>query len=90
VELAAKYRFLTQQNFGLDGCSIPPYVPSKRLTECWRPACFLLATALDRKRLGSVVSIWGWGCGADALVTDNLQLGFEVFMRRRLCRAVRP
>jgi hypothetical protein len=95
VELAAKYRFLTQQNFGLDVAVFPRVFLPSVSTNLGEPhASFLLPLWLQ-KDWGSWSAFGGGGCelnrGGDSrdfcqvglAVTDqvktDLQLGFEIF-----------
>ena len=95
VELAAKYRFLTQQNFGLDVAVFPRmFLPSAAANVGDQHASFLLPVWLE-KDWGKWSAFGGGGCelnrGGDSknfceagLVVTNqirtdLQLGVEIF-----------
>ena len=95
VELAAKYRFLTQQNFGLDVAVFPRvFLPSASSNVGDQHASFLLPVWIE-KDWDKWSAFGGGGCEynrswnsqnfclAGAVltrqVTDKLQLGFEVF-----------
>jgi Putative MetA-pathway of phenol degradation len=95
VELAAKYRFLTQQNFGLDVAVFPRvFLPSASSNIGDQHASFLLPVWLE-KDWGKWSAYGGGGCelnrGGDSqnfcqagLVVTNqvrsdLQLGVEIF-----------
>lgn len=95
VELAAKYRFLTQQNFGLDVAVFPRLILPSVSTEIGEPhASFLLPLWLE-KDWGKWSAFGGGGCelnrGGDSqdfcevgLVVTNqvekdLQVGLEIF-----------
>lgn len=95
VELAAKYRFLTQQNFGLDVAIFPrAFLPSASPVVGEQHASFLFPLWLE-KDWGQWSAFGGGGCeinrGGDsedfclmgAVVTRQftakLQLGFEIF-----------
>lgn len=95
VELAAKYRFLTQQNFGLDVAVFPRlFLPSAASNVGDPHASFLLPVWVE-KDWDKWSAFGGGGCEynrswnsqnfclAGAVltrqVTDTLQLGFEVF-----------
>jgi hypothetical protein len=95
VELAAKYRFLTQQNFGLDVAVFPRvFLPSASSNGGDQHTSFLLPIWIE-KDWDKWSAFGGGGCeynhswnsqnfcvmGAvlTRQVSDNFQLGFEVF-----------
>jgi hypothetical protein len=95
IELAAKYRFLTQQNFGLDVAVFPRvFLPSASANVGTEHASFLLPVWLE-KDWGQWSAFGGGGCAinrggnsqdyceAGVVVTrqvrTDLQLGLELF-----------
>jgi hypothetical protein len=95
VELAAKYRFLTQQNFGLDVAVFPRvFLPSVSPTAGEQHASFLFPLWME-KDWGQWSAFGGGGCeinrGGDSenfclmgavvtrQITPSLQMGLEVF-----------
>jgi hypothetical protein len=95
VELAAKYRFLTQQNFGLDVAVFPRvFLPSGAANVGERHASFLLPVWMQ-KDWGPWSAFGGGGCeihrGGDSQdfcetglvvtrqMTPELQVGLEIF-----------
>jgi hypothetical protein len=95
VELAAKYRFLTQQNFGLDVAVFPRvFLPSASANVGTQHAAFLLPVWLE-KDWGQWSAFGGGGCAinrggnsedyceAGVVVTrqvrTDLQVGLELF-----------
>ena len=95
VELAAKYRFLTQQNFGLDVAVFPRlFLPSAASNVGDQHASFLLPVWIE-KDWDKWAAFGGGGCEYNRSwnsrnfcltgmvltrqVTDTLQLGVEVF-----------
>ena len=95
IELAAKYRFLTQQNFGLDVAIFPrAFLPSASPLVGEQHASFLFPLWLE-KDWGQWSAFGGGGCeinrGGDSQnfclmgavvtrqVTTKLQLGLEIF-----------
>jgi hypothetical protein len=95
VELAAKYRFLTQQNFGLDVAVFPRvFLPSAASNVGDQHASYLLPIWME-KDWGPWSAFGGGGCeinrGGDAQdfclagvvvtrqIVDNLQMGLELF-----------
>ena len=95
IELAAKYRFLTQQNFGLDVAVFPRlFLPSAAANVGDQHASFLLPVWLE-KDWGPWSAFGGGGCelnrGGDSQdfclagvvvtrqIASNLQIGLELF-----------
>ncbi len=95
IELAAKYRFLTQQNFGLDVAVFPRvFLPSVATNVGDQHASFLLPVWLE-KDWGQWSAFGGGGCelnrGGDGQdfclagvvvtrqISTNLQVGLELF-----------
>jgi hypothetical protein len=95
IELAAKYRFLTQQNFGLDVAIFPRvFLPSASPNVGEQHASFILPLWLE-KDWGQWSAFGGGGCefnrGGDSQnfcltglvvtrqLTSSLQVGLEVF-----------
>jgi hypothetical protein len=95
VELAAKYRFLTQQNFGLDVAVFPRvFLPSGAVNVGEQHASFLLPVWMQ-KDWGPWSAFGGGGCeihrGGDSQdfcetglvvtrqMTPDLQVGLEIF-----------
>jgi hypothetical protein len=95
VELAAKYRFLTQQNFGLDVAIFPRvFLPSASPAVGEQHASFLFPLWME-KDWGQWSAFGGGGCeinrGGDSenfclmgavvtrQITPSLQMGLEVF-----------
>jgi hypothetical protein len=95
IELAAKYRFLTQQNFGLDVAVFPRvFLPSASANVGAQHASFLLPVWLE-KDWGQWSAFGGGGCAINRggnsqdyceagvvvarQVLTNLQLGLELF-----------
>jgi hypothetical protein len=95
IELAAKYRFLTQQSFGLDVAIFPRvFLPSGSPSVGQRHASFLFPLWLE-KDWGQWSAFGGGGCAIDrggdsqdfclmgAVLTrqvlSNLQVGLELF-----------
>ena len=60
IELAAKYRFLTQQNFGLDVAIFPRVFLPSVSPDCRRAARVIPVPFMDGKGLGPMVGIWRW------------------------------
>jgi hypothetical protein len=95
IELAAKYRFLTQQNFGLDVAVFPRvFLPSAASNVGEQHASYLLPIWME-KDWGPWSAFGGGGCevnrGGDSRdfclaglvvtrqIVDNLQMGLELF-----------
>jgi hypothetical protein len=95
VELAAKYKFLTQENFGLDVAVFPRlFLPSAATNVGDQHASYLLPIWME-KDWGPWSAFGGGGCeinrGGDAQdfclaglvvtrqIVDNLQMGLEIF-----------
>ncbi len=95
VELAAKYKFLTQENFGLDVAVFPRvFLPSAASNVGDQHASYLLPIWME-KDWGPWSAFGGGGCevnrGGDSRdfclaglvvtrqIVDNLQMGLEIF-----------
>lgn len=95
VELAAKYRFLTQQSFGLDVAVFPRVILPSASANIGEPHASLLLPVWLEKDWGAWSAFGGGGCelnrGGDSqnfcqaglVVTNqvrtNLQVGLEIF-----------
>ncbi|HUD89135.1 MAG TPA: hypothetical protein VMR17_22000 [Xanthobacteraceae bacterium] len=103
VELAAKYRFLTQENFGLDVAVFPRvFLPSAASNVGEQHASYLLPIWME-KDWGPWSAFGGGGCeinrGGDAQdfclaglvvtrqIADDLQMGLEIFHQSADTRA---
>jgi hypothetical protein len=83
IELAAKYRFLTQENFGLDVPVFPRvFLPSVSSAVGEQHASFLLPIWLE-KDWSQWSAFGGGGCEITRQMTPTLQVGLEVFHQTR-------